>query len=172
VEHLAEQGHTRVAVIGGPESIGQVRERVQGARQVWAELGLPPDDLTYLPTAALTVAEGRSAGERLAGIPVRRRPTAAFCANDLLALGLLQQTIGAGLRVPEELAIVGFDDIEFAAAAAVPLTSVRQPRQELGRAAAQLLIDEATNPDHRHEQALFVPELVARASTVVRSRTY
>jgi LacI family transcriptional regulator len=172
VEHLAEQGHTRVAVVGGPESIGQVRERVEGARQIWAELGLPPDDLTYLPTAGLTVAEGRSAGERLAGIPARRRPTAAFCANDLLALGLLQQTIGAGLRVPEELAIVGFDDIEFAAAAAVPLTSVRQPRQELGRAAAQLVIDEATNPDHVHQQPLFVPELVARASTVVRSRAY
>jgi LacI family transcriptional regulator, galactose operon repressor len=172
VEHLAEQGHTRVAVVGGPESIGQVRERVQGARQIWSELGLPPEDLIYLPTAALTVAEGRSAGERLAGIPARRRPTAAFCANDLLALGLLQQTIGAGLRVPEELAIVGFDDIEFAAAAAVPLTSVRQPRQELGRAAAQLVIDEATNPEHTHQQLTFVPELVARASTVVRSRAY
>ncbi|MFI7539953.1 LacI family DNA-binding transcriptional regulator [Actinoplanes sp. NPDC049599] len=172
VEHLAEQGHTRVAVVGGPESIGQVRERLEGARQIWAELGLPPEDLIYLPTAALTVAEGRSAGERLAGIPARRRPTAAFCANDLLALGLLQQSIGAGLRVPEELAIVGFDDIEFAAAAAVPLTSVRQPRQELGRAAAALVIDEATNPDHVHQQPLFVPELVARASTVVRSRAY
>ncbi|MEU8607589.1 LacI family DNA-binding transcriptional regulator [Actinoplanes sp. NPDC048791] len=172
VEHLAEQGHTRVAVVGGPESIGQVRERVEGARQIWAELGLPPEDLIHLPTAGLTVAEGRSAGERLAGIPARRRPTAAFCANDLLALGLLQQSIGAGLRVPEELAIVGFDDIEFAAAAAVPLTSVRQPRQELGRAAAQLVIDEATNPEHVHQQPLFVPELVARASTVVRSRAY
>jgi LacI family transcriptional regulator len=172
VEHLAEQGHTRVAVVGGPESIGQVRERLEGARQIWAELGLPAEDLTYLPTAALTVAEGRSAGERLAGIPTRRRPTAAFCANDLLALGLLQQSIGAGLRVPEELAIVGFDDIEFAAAAAVPLTSVRQPRQELGRAAAQLVLDEATNPEHVHQQPLFVPELVARASTVARSRAY
>ena len=172
VEHLAEQGHTRVAVVGGPESIGQVRERVQGARQIWSELGLPPEDLTYLPTAGLTVAEGRSAGERLAGIPVRRRPTAAFCANDLIALGLLQQAIGSGRRVPEDLAIVGFDDIEFAAAAAVPLTSVRQPRQELGRAAAQLVLDEATNPEHVHQQLTFVPELVARASTVVRSRAY
>jgi LacI family transcriptional regulator len=172
VEHLVEQGHTRVAVVGGPESIGQVRERLEGARQIWAELGLVPDDLTYLPTAALTVAEGRSAGERLAGIPARRRPTAAFCANDLLALGLLQQTIGAGLRVPEELAIVGFDDIEFAAAAAVPLSSVRQPRQELGRAAAQLVLDEATNPDHEHQQLSFVPELVARASTVLRPRAF
>nr|BFE76922.1 hypothetical protein GCM10020092_102230 [Actinoplanes digitatis] len=74
--------------------------------------------------------------------------------------------------MPEELAIVGFDDIEFAAAAAVPLTSVRQPRQELGRAAAQLVLDEAGNPDHEHQQLTFVPELVARASTVVRPRAY
>ncbi|MEV6601801.1 LacI family DNA-binding transcriptional regulator [Actinoplanes sp. NPDC051346] len=172
VEHLAEQGHTRVAVVGGPEAIGQVRERLEGARQIWAELGLPPEGLTHLPTAALSVAEGRSAGERLAGIPARRRPTAAFCANDLLALGLLQQSIGAGLRIPEDLAIVGFDDIDFAAAAAVPLTSVRQPRQELGRAAAQLVLDEATNPRHEHRQLSFVPELVARASTVPRHRAY
>jgi LacI family transcriptional regulator len=172
VEHLVEQGHTRVAVIGGPESFGQVRERLEGARQVWAELGMAPDDLTYLPTGGMTVAEGRSAGERLAGIPARRRPTAAFCANDLLALGLLQQAIGAGLRIPDDLAIVGFDDIEFAAAAAVPLTSVRQPRQELGRAAAGLVLDEATNPEHRHQQLLFVPELVARASTAARNRVY
>ena len=171
VEHLAEQGHTRVAVIGGPDSLGQVRERLQGARELWAELGLPADDLVYLPTDAMTVAEGRSAGERLAGLPARRRPTAAFCANDLLALGLLQQGIGAGLRVPDDLAIVGFDDIEFAAAAAVPLTSVRQPRQELGRAAAQLVLDEANNPDHQHRQMLFTPELVARASTSRVSRT-
>jgi LacI family transcriptional regulator len=171
VEHLAEQGHERVAFIGGPESIGQVRERLQGAREIWQSLGRPAEDLVALPTEALTVAEGRTAGERLAGLPARRRPTAAFCANDLLALGLLQQSIGAGLRVPDDLAIVGYDDIEFAAAAAVPLTSVRQPRQELGRAAAQLVLDEATNPEHRHQQLSFTPELVARASTGSRPRS-
>src|SRR5690349_19510400 len=164
-EHLAQQGHTRVAVVGRPDSLGQVGERLQGARELWASLGRDPEDLIYLPTEAMTVAEGRSAGERLAGLPTRRRPTAAFCANDLLALGLLQQGIGTGRRVPDDLAIVGFDDIEFAAAAAVPLTSVRQPRQELGRAAAQLVLDEATNPAHEHQQLFFTPELVARAST-------
>ena len=76
---------------------------------------------------------GRGGGERLAGLPATRRPTAAFCANDLLALGLLQQCVTLGLRVPDDLAIVGYDDIDFAAAAAVPLTSVRQPRVQLGR---------------------------------------
>ena len=81
----------------------------------------------------------------------------------------MQQAIGAGLKVPADLAIVGFDDIEFAAAAAVPLTSVRQPRQELGRTAAALVLDEATNPLHEHQQAVFIPELVARASTAATS---
>jgi LacI family transcriptional regulator len=70
-----------------------------------------------------------------------------------------------GVRVPDDLAIVGYDDIEFAAAAAVPLTSVRQPRRKLGSTAAELLIDEASNPDHVHQQVVFTPELVARAST-------
>ena len=165
VEHLIDRGHQRVAFVGGPSSIGQVRERLQGAREVWSEFGMAEEDLIHLPTEALTGNEGHSAGERLAGLPSRRRPTAAFCANDLLALGLLQHAVTAGLRVPDDLAIVGFDDIDFAAAAAVPLTSVRQPRQELGRTAARLVLDEAANPNHVHEQATFVPALVARAST-------
>jgi LacI family transcriptional regulator len=67
--------------------------------------------------------------------------------------------------VPSDLAIVGYDDIDFAAAAAVPLSSVRQPRQELGARAAELVLDEATDPDHRHQQVVFQPELVVRAST-------
>lgn len=165
VEHLVDRGHTRVAFIGGPTTLGQVRDRLEGARQAWAAAGLPEDDLVVVNTAALTVHEGREAGQRLAGLPSSRRPTAAFCANDLLALGLLQHAIGSGQRVPEQLAIVGYDDIEFAGAAAVPLTSVRQPRQELGRTAAELVLDEAGDPNHQHRQVLFTPELVARAST-------
>ena len=166
VEHLMERGHTRVAFIGGPDTIGQVRDRLVGARDAWAAAGLPDDQLTVIPTDGLTVVEGRSAGERLMGISKGRRPTAAFCANDLLALGLLQQLSTAGLTVPGDLAIVGYDDIEYASAAAVPLTSVRQPRQELGRRAAELVLDEADNPAHVHEQVVFVPELVARRSTL------
>ena len=166
VEHLIDQGHRRVAFVGGPLSIGQVQDRLDGARAAWSEAGWPPEDLTTITTTALTVSEGRSAGERLAGLPARRRPTAAFCANDITALGLLQQSISSGRRVPDDLAIVGYDDIEFAAAAAVPLTSVRQPRQELGRMAAELVVDEGNNPHHTHQQVTFVPELVARASTL------
>ena len=79
-----------------------------------------------------------------------------------------QHAIGTGRSVPEDLAIVGYDDIEFAAAAAVPLTSVRQPRHLLGRTAAELVLSEASDADHRHQQVLFTPELVARASTTGR----
>src|SRR4051812_27674391 len=165
IEHLVELGHEHVAFVGGPLSVGQVRDRLEGARGAWTDAGRDPDGLIHLVTAGMTVAEGRAAGERLAGLPRRRRPTAAFCANDLLALGLLQQTIGSGGEVPGDLAIVGYDDIDFAAAAAVPLSSVRQPRQELGARAAALVLDEATDPDHRHQQVVFQPELVVRAST-------
>lgn len=165
VEHLIDRGHRRIAFVGGPVTIGQVRDRLSGARAAVKAAGLPADCLRVLDNDALTVEGGRHAGERLAGMPSTARPTAAFCANDLLALGLLQQCVALGLAVPDDLAIVGYDDIDFAAAAAVPLTSVRQPRRELGRTAAQLLLDEAADPDHEHRHVVFTPELVARASS-------
>ncbi|HYH34645.1 MAG TPA: LacI family DNA-binding transcriptional regulator [Nocardioides sp.] len=165
VEHLLDLGHERIAFVGGPEQIGQVRERRAGARAALDAGGRSAADLVEIATEALTVAEGRSAGERIAGMPSSSRPTAAFCGNDLVALGLLQQCVSLGVRVPEDLAIVGYDDIGFAAVAAVPLTSVRQPRWDLGRTAAELLLDETSNPAHEHQQVLFTPELVARAST-------
>ena len=166
VEHLLDLGHRRIAFVGGPLTIGQVRDRLAGARAATEDAGLSPDALVVVGADALTVAEGRGAGERIAGMPRAARPTAAFCANDLLALGLLQQCVSLGVRVPADLAIVGYDDIEFAAAAAVPLTSVRQPRRALGRQAAELLIEEATDPEHRHQQVVFTPELVVRRSTL------
>ncbi|UPK75485.1 LacI family transcriptional regulator [Nocardioidaceae bacterium SCSIO 66511] len=165
VEHLLDLGHTSIAYVGGPSTLGQVRDRYEGARKAVVEAGLDESALVEITTPALGFADGRAAGERLAGMPRKRRPTAAFCANDLVALGLLQHAILTGRGVPDDLAIVGFDDIDFAAAAAVPLTSVRQPRSALGRAAAELLLDEATDPGLGHRQLSFTPELVARAST-------
>lgn len=165
VEHLLDLGHECIAFIGGPASVGQVADRLSGARAAVADATGGGAELVVVETQGMTVAEGRNAGERLLGMARKHRPTAAFCANDLVALGLLQQCVALGVRVPEELAIVGYDDIEFAAAAAVPLTSVRQPRRELGRRAAALLLEEASDPDHQHQQVVFTPELVARQST-------
>jgi LacI family transcriptional regulator len=170
VSHLLEMGHERIAFIGGPTTIAQVKDRLQGARNALARAGRDPESLVSIITTSMTVAAGRGAGERLGGLPVKRRPTAAFCGNDLLALGLLQEMIRQGLDVPNDVAIVGYDDIEFAAAAAVPLTSVRQPRHLLGKTAADLLLEETQDPqNHIHRQIEFEPDLVVRAST--RSRT-
>ncbi len=97
------------------------------------------------------------------------RPTGVFCTNDLVAVGLLQGLIVHGLRVPDDVAIVGYDDIDFAAAAAVPLSSVGQPRRRLGITAAELLIAEfdatANGPAHVHQAVQFTPELVVRDSS-------
>ena len=168
VSHLVEAGHERLAFVGGPAEIPQIADRHTGAVKAVDTAGLPAEALTWIQTDQPNIAGGRSAGERLLGLPKRRRPTGIFCANDLLALGLLQHLTQTGVRVPDDVAIVGYDDIEYAAAAAVSLTSVAQPRHLLGRMAAELLVDEADRPSsHQHEHVVFPPELVARASTAV-----
>ena len=145
-----------------------MQERHAGVQNALQET--PGAELTVLSPVELTVAGGREAAGRVIGIPATRRPTAAICANDLLALGLLQGMVRHGVRVPDDLALVGYDDIDFAAAAAVPLSSVRKPRHELGRRAAELLLAEARE-GHRHEQPVFVPELVVRESSMGRRDT-
>jgi LacI family transcriptional regulator len=164
--HLIEAGHQRICYVGGPASLRPVTDRLDGATRAIDRAAGEDVDLTVIETAALNVAAGQRAGAQIAGWPAGQRPTAAFCANDLVALGLLQEMTRQQIRVPEELAIVGYDDIEFAAAAAVPLSSVRQPRRELGRMAAQLVLEEALGtPGHEHRQVIFRPELEIRQSS-------
>jgi LacI family transcriptional regulator len=167
-DHLLERGHRQIAFIGGSSGLPQVIERHDGVELAFAAAHVTDAVLTVFSPEKLTVAAGREAAEQIIGMPAARRPTAAICANDLIALGVLQEMVRHGVRVPEDFAIVGYDDIDFAASAAVPLSSVRKPRFELGRRAAELLIDEARNPDHRHEQLLFEPQLVVRESSMVR----
>jgi LacI family transcriptional regulator len=164
-QHLVEQGHRVVAFVGGPSRIRQVADRRQGAAEALAAAG-DGARLEVVDTPTLTIRSGLEAGRHIAALPPAERPTAIFCANDLLALGALQAFTSAGLRVPGDVAIVGYDDIDFAAGAAVPLSSVRQPREELGRAAAGMLFEEITAPEqHHHRQVVFRPELVVRASS-------
>ena len=169
VTHLCEQGHQRIAFVGGPMRTVQVADRLEGARRAMSAAGRPPESLAVIETAGLNVGEGRRAGERLIGLPRKRRPTAAFCANDLLALGLLQQMTATGVDVPGQLAIVGYDDIEFAGAAAVPLSSVRQPRELLGRTAADLLLAESAAGTEPRAPAGGVPPRARRTDVLDRS---
>jgi LacI family transcriptional regulator len=91
-----------------------------------------------------------------------------MCANDLLALGVLRGLSNAGVNVPQEMALVGYDDVAFASMLSPALTSVRQPKYELGASAAELLLEEtADNSPHRHRSVRFEPELVVRASSAV-----
>lgn len=165
--HLLEKGHRQLAFVGGPSTLRQVRERREGLD---LELGsFEQATLLTVSTPGLTFRAGREAADELATLDLDTRPTAVLAGNDLVALGLLQGFTAHGVRVPADIAIVGYDDIEFAAAAAVPLSSVRQPREELGRAGARLLYaaieaTEAGRPvDHQHVR--FQPQLVVRRSS-------
>lgn len=168
-QHLIDAGHSSIVYVGGPPELPQVRDRRAGALAALADAGLPSTALIDLTAERLDVAAGRDAGSRLLGIAPR--PTAVFCANDLLALGVLQSLFAAGIKVPDRMAIVGYDDIEFAAAAAVPLTSVRQPSAAIGRIAMDLLAEEnmPAKVPHEHRQIVLQPELVVRGSTLLRA---
>lgn len=165
VRHLIERGHRSIAFLGGPDRLQQARDRRRGALAAVAAAGLPPTALRELPCPDLTVAAGRDAGHRVLGL--LPRPTAVFCANDLLALGALRALHEAGLRVPDDIALVGYDDIEFAASAATPLTSVRRPAALMGHRAGRLLVaDTVSGTAARHRHVVLEPELVVRRSTV------
>jgi LacI family transcriptional regulator len=185
VSHLLDLGHRRIALVNGPLAIRQCADRRRGALRAVERAGLDPAAvLTEVTVPAMNARAGAVAADELLGpglastglastglastglAPAGRKPTAVFCTNDMLALGLLRRLGQAGVAVPGDLAVVGYDDIEFAADAAVPLTSVRQPKYQLGRAAAELLLDEADRPEeHEHRRFVFKPELVARASS-------
>src|SRR3984957_19154009 len=166
VAYLLGLGHRSIALVNGPTAIRQCGDRRWGAYRAGEQAGLDPSKvLTEVPVPAMNPRGGAAAADDLLR-NVQTKPTAVFCANDMLALGLLRGLSQAGVSVPGDLAVVGYDDIEFAADAAVPLTSVRQPKYQLGRAAVELLLDEADRPaEHEHRRIVFPPELVIRASS-------
>ncbi|GAA4810968.1 LacI family DNA-binding transcriptional regulator [Streptomyces ziwulingensis] len=162
VTHLLARGHQRIAFVTGPMHMRQSRDRLAGSRRALERAGRPADALNVVETSAFTVDQGRRAGERL--LTVSERASGVFCANDLLALGVMQTAFRAELRVPDDLAIVGYDDIHSAATAGVPLTSVHVGGYELGKAAAELLLDE-DRPGHTHRRLVFPPRLIERRSS-------
>ncbi len=161
VNHLVQGGARHVAFMGGPLTVRQMSDRLDGARAAAEAAGVR---LTEFGTDTLNPGLGRELGERIVRMPESERPDAIFAANDVLALGVLQSLIGGGLRIPDDIAIIGYDDIEFAAAAIVPLSSVHQPAYDMGAKAAELLMRQLAEPDERFS-AQFEPVLTIRAST-------
>jgi LacI family transcriptional regulator len=157
VERLLGSGRRRIAFVGGPQGLRQVRDRYEGARRAVEDVAGASLERIDLPD--LTVVHGRAAGERLLARAAGERPEGIFAANDLIAVGLLQALAMTGdVRVPDDIALVGYDDIDFAASTVVPLTSVRQPAEQLGATAVELL----SRPPGEHIR--FDPVLVPRAT--------
>ena len=163
--HLISCGRTRIAFIGGPLGIRQVADRLEGASRAIAEH--PGVTIEVINTSDRTIAEGHLVAAALASRPYSARPDGVFAVNDLLALGMLQTLVDHGVRVPHDMALIGYDDIEFGASSIIPLSSIRAPHEEFGIAAVDLLLaelsgDESDAPKH----VVFPPALVVRASTV------
>lgn len=164
VQHLIDQGRKRIAFVGGPLAIRQVSDRLLGASS--AAASQPNVTLDVIPLAALTTDEGRRAGEMIAARELSARPDAVFAANDLVAAGLLQAFIlNHSIAVPGDIAIVGYDDIAFARAAAVPLSSVRQPAALIGQTSVEILLAEADDPAAPAQHVVFQPSLMVRQSS-------
>ena len=161
-QHLIDLGHRRLAFAGWRHD-----ERYQGASRRAAAADAT---IEWMGTANAEIADGLDIGARLVRMPAEQRPTAVFCANDLIAVGLVQQVTRSGLRIPDDLAVVGFDDTDLASAAsAVELTSVHQPAAEIGRAAVRVVLEEMTDPGRPRQDIVFEPKLVIRESTAGRS---
>lgn len=137
VEHLVELGHRQIAYLDGPEELQVCERRLAGFKAALDTHGIPFDPSLVEP-GGFSIEGGARACARLIE---RARPTAILAANDLMAIGALETLGERGIRVPEDVSVAGFDDIEFAAHAAVPLTTVRVPLAELGRLGARLALD-------------------------------
>ena len=159
--HLVERGHRRIAMVDGPAGSGTARS--EGYRRALSDAGLPayPEPL---PRSDWTRAGGRHAVDSL--LALEPRPTAIFCSNDLSAIGALDAARDAGLTVPDDLAIVGFDDIEAAALVTPALTTVVNPAIDIGRTAAQMLAERMTGAFDGPARTLTLPSpLVVRGSS-------
>ncbi len=160
--HLLELGHRHIVFLGGPGGESQVEHRFAGAQAAVRSVEGSGVSLRRIDATGSAISDRSELADRL--LELEPRPTAVFCASDSLALAVLNGLLRKGIRVPHDIAIVGFNDIMAAQLAVVPLTTVSVPQYELGQRAAQLLLDEL-KPGHRHEQVIFEPSLVVREST-------
>lgn len=160
--HLLERGHRRIAYLGGPAASACNQARLQGYRGAMEAAGAPIQD-GYMRTGNFLYRGGVVEGSALLDLP--EPPTAVFAGSDEMALGVLEAARVRGLRVPEDLSVVGFDDTQLARLASPPLTTVRQPLREIGaialRRAMRLAAGEKVDSHHIE----LATELIVRGST-------
>ena len=166
-KHLIDLGHRYIRALLGPALSTSTIDRERGFRQAFADHGidLAEDAFVY---GDLRFETGHEFGLSL--IREKQRPTAIFGGNDFMAMGVIKAFVDNGLKVPDDLSVVGFDDIPMAELSAVPLTTVRQPQVEMGRQAAQLVLERISGNKSLPRRVIFDAELVIRGSTRKISR--
>lgn len=158
--HLISRGCRRLAFAGDDIEMRQVHDRLAGARHAVEQA--PGATIEVIDTGGRTTEHGRTVAERILARPASQRPDGVFAVNDRVAVGLLQTLVwDGGVSVPSEIAVVGYDDIEFGAAAVVPLTTIHQPKKAFAKAALQLLFEK----DEQPRRLVIEPRLVVREST-------
>jgi LacI family transcriptional regulator, galactose operon repressor len=160
-EHLIALGHRRIGHVAGAPELRISDERVGGYRDALAAAGLE-EDPGLVAVGSFTEEGGYEATRQLLD---HAEPTAVFAANDLSAIGALNALVGSGRRVPEDVSVVGFDDLRLSRFTTPPLTTIHQPAAEIAERATQLLLDLAAGREVRQLRHLLDPELVVRAST-------
>lgn len=158
-EHLLSLGHRDVVHVSGPESWHEAMGRGHGWRSALAEAGRPTPPLVF---GDWSPASGYRAGEQIAEMP---EVSAVFAASDEMALGMLHALHDRGRRVPEDISVVGMDDIPLAAHGCPPLTTVRQPFEQLGRRSVDHLVGRLLHPETPPSAEVLMPELMVRSST-------
>jgi len=162
VYYLQQLGHERIACIAGPEEMPLCHYRLQGYVQALRRTGMVVDP-HYIARGDFTFEAGATALAQLLSLPVP--PTAVFCHSDVMALGALSQAKRSGLRIPEDLSIMGFDDIALSQFCDPPLTTVQQPRFDIGREAMLLLLDQLHGEIVSSGSRLLDCDLIERGST-------
>ncbi|GAA1998704.1 LacI family DNA-binding transcriptional regulator [Catenulispora subtropica] len=158
--HLASLGHERIGLVIGPEDHAPSRRKLAAYREQCARHGREVDE-SLIEHAMFALEGGHAAATRL----LRAGATGIICGSDPLALGAIRAVRRAGLRVPQDVSVIGFDDSAFMNCTDPPLTTVRQPIEALGRAAVTLLVNQIEGARVAAEELLFEPELVVRGST-------
>ncbi len=161
VEHLVSLGHRHIALIGGPRRLYTGRERTRAFQAALRRLGLPSRS-SWLLEGTFKVDSGYELAGKL--LETRPRPTAVFVANNLMTIGALLRFREEGVRIPQDMAVVGFDDMDWAPILTPPLTAVAQPTFDLGRTAARLLLERILDPALPPRVVVLPPRLVVRES--------
>jgi LacI family transcriptional regulator len=167
VEHLVSLGHTRIAHLAGPLDYSTGLDRYDSFRESMSAAGAEPDPALILVAEAFTESEGaRLCGQLMAE---GREFTAVAAANDLLALGCYDVLAERGMSCPEDVSVIGFNDMPFAARFNPPLTTIHIPHYEIGKAAGELMLERLQDGDSEPREIRLEPSLVVRESTARRA---